>query len=270
MTYSHTLLLLFSILHGLGGALNAQSVISETRSASYLGRDLLVSDKEMTLGRLTPYFRELMRREKEPLLSVGVYTSEEQMKAFWTVKLSFHVAYEWWRREFDRLNRIPLPMAQFLAIRGTGILRVRGADGSVQTVLLGKPDSTGLLSDHGIARVLSVSVGEWLYTSPRKETHVTLYIQTTEPLTEATGRRLLAQIGDLRFDETQVSVRNDSWFIQEPYFPAFYAFQPKIQPPSHEAYWNSPTMSCSQRPGEPGSCHVYTKSGNPPPGEPPQ
>ena len=269
MTYSHTLLLLFSILHGLGGALNAQSVISETRWASYLWRDLLVPEKEMTLARLTPYFRDLLRREKAPLINVGVCTNIGRMEAFWEVKL-LYPAYQRWRMEFDRLNRIPLPMAQFVAIRGAGVLRVRSADGSVQTVLLGKPDSTGLLSDHGIARILSVSVGEWLYTPPRKETHVTLYIQTPEPLTEATGRRLLTQIGDLRFDETQVSVRNDSWFIQEPYFPAFYAFQPKIQPPSHEAYWNSPTMSCSQRPGEPGSCHVYTKSGNPPPGEPPQ
>lgn len=104
-------------------------------------------------------------------------------------------------------------------------------------------------------------------TATRKETHVRLYIQTPEPLNEATGVRLLAQVGDLAFDETQVSVRNDSWFIQEPFFPAFYPFQSNILPPSHGEYRNSTTMYCSQHRAEPVRCLVTTRSGNAPPEE---
>jgi hypothetical protein len=267
MRFSPTLVLLFLNLYSLAGAMKAQTVVSETRWPGYLGYGLLVGEKDMTPAKLTPYFRNLMRREQAALLNVRVYTNDARMEAFWTVKFKYP-AYQHWRMEVERLNRTPIPMAEFLAIRGAGVLRIRSADGSLKTVFLGKPDSTGLLGDHDAARVLSVSLGEWLYEPPRKERHVTLFIQTADPLNEETCRRLLAQVGDLGFYHTELTLRNDSWFIDEAAFPAFYAFQPRIQPPSHHEYWNSQTMFCSQYSGKPARFGVNKHSGNPPPGEP--
>lgn len=208
---------------------------------------------------LARYCREMLMRQQNAVIDLWLYRNNQEANAAISVT-SVHVSYSMWKSSYDDLARKDWPVAHFVAIRGAGLLSIRGEDGSVEQVSVGRDDTTGLLSADSRSQILYPYAVVQRFRPPRDV--LILFVKTKEPLTEDLGLTLLGQVGDLPFDVVSLVVRSDSWFISEFEFPLFYPFGRSGGPPTHQDYWNSPTLKCSK--GKTVDCVVYGHSGDPP------
>ncbi len=230
--------------------------VASDRPRDIAGGTFVLPERDFRREFLVPYCERLLLRYRDvPLIVAWMFASEEQRDEFFvTLRPTYYPA---WRRLYDVQSKQQWTAALFLAIRGSGILRIRTRDGKVESLEIGGGGPGRRILADPSCRVLYLSFAE--EPLPTRRRHVTFYIQTRDPITEATGLRLQAEMPDLPFAYTFLQFRADPWFISELGFPIFDLFQPGLVPPNHREYCNSPLMGCGGDQGKP-SCSMFQHS----------
>ena len=237
----------------------ATQLQSKQDPPGFLGGGLLIPREQFTREFLTDYFRDLLSRENEPLISIWIFTNDMDAMDFWSGNIrADHIPFDVWKADYGHIRDRHIPVAQFLSIKGAGLLSIRDEKGTVQVIPLGRPGADASWMEDGRSQILGVNV-VWEQTKPARK-HAVFFLKTSDPLSNETGLKLMERFTDLPFDEIYIQVRNDFWFIDAPEFPAYYPFENGAQVPSHEAYWNSSMLVCS-RGFNPARCAVFTRSG---------
>lgn len=243
--------------------LMGQGILYSSASGVHFMASILVPKEQFSDQYLRSVAAGYLRRRDFSVIALFFAVDASEMRHFWNAKMVDNMPYVLWRDAYNLRVEDKWLAADFIGLRGSGLLSIRNANGQVRRIVIGTRDKSGLLSADVPERILQVRVTS-VPATDRKD--VTFWIQTNQELGQSTGRRLLSILGDLPFDEVWVKVRNDPWFISDAAFPVFDIFQPGLTPPTHDEYWRSKTMVCSNRTlnSPTGACTVYSAKGGAP------
>lgn len=244
------------LIVGGGTGRAVERVYSDLGDQQYTFRTIIVSEDEFRMPMLEDAARRFMSTAgRRSLVVFSIFTNPED--AAMDVAAS-RDSYLGWRAYYDDASRRPLRTAQAIAINGDWALRVRQADGGVDTRILAGRDPLRFDSDGTAFEILVVQsrVGTLFDQCERGASlSPVIYVKTDAALTatacEKAADRLARLLGARKLF---VSFRNDHWFISFGGFPVVYPFSTKQAPPSEKAYYNSDAFTCSISCGRKPTC----------------
>lgn len=187
-------------------------------------------------------------------------TRELCAEAAWG-KGRFHIDYEWWVSRFKREIARREPMAQVvLSQRGAG-LRTRNANGEVRRLVFWGEDPFWFSDGALRCEVLDMRFPGMapLKLVGYKKDQALIYLRCERRPDDSTARSLASKVmSQNSLKAALVMIREDSWFIDNPFFPVFYPFESELNPPSRQEYLASRSVFCDAR-----SADIYCKSGTP-------
>jgi len=205
--------------------------------------EVYVARPEFTESRIAALSRDILKRQQAVFISVWFFTSEADAADYRSGKISDHISYDVWRRSYERLKDMR-PMARLVSIGDSSVLLLRGADGAVtRAVLSGRNPLEMTISGGREVHILDLVLS--LRNSRSKEYRVNVFAWTAQPLEESLGREVIADLKPkIPFEDMILAVRNDPWFLDDPFFPVFSPFDPEFLPPLKAQYVVSPTLTC--------------------------
>jgi hypothetical protein len=157
----------------------------------------------------------------------------------------FHLPYFGWHALHGVCTTMPLQAGEIVAWRGGLSIRLRDAKGHVEMRILA--GSNPLRFRHGRCDLEIIHIALPRGMGNVKESRIVLYARTQRPITKVELREWRGLFGAvlerLPFRNSRLSVRNDSWFISDSYFPVVPPFV-QDAPPSLETHRKSPTLEC--------------------------
>jgi len=230
----------------------SQGLLAENeRSPGYFSV-VSVPDSEFSEARLVDLCHDILKRQREPLISVWFFTSDEHAADFFSGKLSDHIRYDTWLPSYNRLKDIR-PIGRLVSINGSSVLLFLGRDRSVDRQVLAGTNPLDIVLRTGKELHLLDCVRS-ARLARSKELRATVFAWTPQPLTESLGQQALTELRrEIPYEDMTLHVRNDPWFIDEPPFPAFWPFDPEFPSPSKAQWTASPTLVC----GKPSSSDRY-------------
>lgn len=209
----------------------------------------LVADSTRFVALAEEFFRAWKPgpADRARLSVIWMFSTQEQGTAITWGKGRFHIDYDWWawafRSEASRLQPVALIV---LSSRG-GVLIMRSATGEIHRRVLGGKDPL-LVSVGGLeCEILDL---RFPGMAPRKSVgyekdYAMIYVRAKQPLSDQSTRITVATISaETTLTKALMLIRSDSWFIDDPFFPVVYPFEPQLVPPTAEAYSASKTAIC--------------------------
>jgi hypothetical protein len=218
---------------------------------------VIVPRSRFSVAELTRLSLDLMEKRPARYRDVWFFISESEALTFLNAKVSVDVAYAVWRRAYDALEKLPLPMAQLVSIGDDAVLRVRNPDGtSISRVLSGR-DPCELVVNGMPVKLLHF--GAFPTRPDGKELRIQVFAYTSGVLNTSLGLAVLRDLMQkLPFTPVSVHIRTDPWFISDVAFPVFPAFE-NARPPTEKEYSSSSLLACDTNArGEPG-CRLFER-----------
>lgn len=209
----------------------------------------VVADSARFVTMAEEFFREWKPRlsDRARLSVIWMFTTQEQGTALTWGKGRFHIDYDWWASAFRwEANRIQPAALVVLSSRG-GVLIMKSGSGEIHRRVLGGKDPLTVSVDGLESEILDI---RFPGMAPRKSVgcekdYAVIYVKAKRPLTEQATRITVATISaETTLTNALMLIRSDSWFIDDPYFPVIYPFEPQLIPPTAEAYSASKTAIC--------------------------
>jgi hypothetical protein len=204
-----------------------------------------VPDTDFTAEALSRRANELLSKESVKFIRVWYFSSKADANAFFPPRL-VHGGYDHWRKIYDTIKPLRIPVAELIANGNSAILLTRSKDGLITRNILKGLDPLTVEVGGATLHIL-----DYAFTPVRaqsNETRVLVYAWTTAPLTKELGAMAFeALAGSLPFPEAILSLRHDPWFIHDYAFPVFSPFSSALEPPTKEQYSKSPTLGCLKR-----------------------
>ena len=218
---------------------------------------VIVPRSRFSAAELTRLSLDLIQKRPARYRDVWFFISESEALSFLNAKNSVDVPYAAWRRAYDALEKLPLPMAHLVSIGDDAALRVRNPDGtSIRRVLSGR-DPCELVVNGTPVNLLHF--GAFAIRPDSKELRIQVFAYTSGVLNTALGLSVLRDLMQkLPFTSVSVHIRTDPWFISDAAFPVFPAFE-NARPPTEKEYSSSSLLACGiNARGEPG-CRLFER-----------
>jgi len=158
-------------------------------------------------------------------------------------------SYRQWRLLYDDFPKVPLVAAQVISFGDDASLRLRTAQGAIQSLVLRGMDPTTFLFEgvrfeilHVTGRVRSAFEG----CSPGVVVPV-LYVRATAPLDEKLCGLVTSWLAVKLGKSVEVSYADDHWFPCDGRFPLRYPFAPAGPPLTEDGFHDLPGYSCQIR-----------------------
>jgi len=135
------------------------------------------------------------------------------------------VGFGEWRERYQAYE--PLPMASILIIGNAVVARKLNSNGRVDK----KPDPPTWNFDLLDISVEESTTGEQGATGPQNG-HVSVFVRSPRDLTPQLGESISQKLFPESVPNVRVLIRNDAWFVNAPFFPVAYRFDPKEAVPN--------------------------------------
>lgn len=226
----------FVLLTTTGGAqaLFAQQVVLNQRGGGVIDRAAVVSRGQLTRQFSEEASRRLLETSKGEfrILRFAIGTDERDVLRQVGGKGRMHVSYDSGKAIYERELKLepPGPLAETIAIGGSAVLRWRGPGNEFGRVVLAGKDPLWIRAAGSLFEIIhfaSIRQRPKLRDPPDEEYLVDYYLRTRDKLekrkAEAVTRALIERVG-LR--QIGVHIAHDLWFIDDPFFPSIYRFEP--------------------------------------------
>ncbi len=233
-----------------------EAVYSDLKDAKQWFRIMIVPEDELSVARVEQAARSFLATAAgRSVVVLSIFTNRHDVGM--SVSAS-RDSYAQWRVYYDEASKKPLRTAQAIAINGNCALRVRQADGTVDTRILAGTNPLRLDSDGAVFEILMLEPRvstKFDQCEPRSSISPIVYAKTdavlTKTLCEKATDRLSRLLGTRKLF---VHFRNDQWFISFGGFPVLYPFSTGQTPPTETAYYKSKAFTCGVWCGQTASC----------------
>lgn len=247
--------LLTVIVLGPVWAARTEKVLWEKDSFDFHERAVLVARQHFTVANIEKIAWRFLRETGDlKCIRLQVYTDAADANP---LPKPAHQDYEGWLTWFTRHSEKAWNLAELVAISGSAVLRIRNSTGVRRLTLRG---TDPLVLTFGADRVEILHFGFEPIAVPGYVTDrgITVYARTKWHLTPHLGENVIRELRK-RLPQADISLylRNDHWFVEEPYFPTYYPFELGITPLAKQDYLSSPVLRCTYVSPEPARCVVF-------------
>lgn len=234
----------------------AEAVYFDLRDQRYWFRTIIVPEDDLAMPKLEQTARRFLSAASGRSVVVLSMFTDRQDAAMSAA--AARDSYRGWQVYYNEASARPIRTAQAIAIREDWVLRVRQADGRVDTRILAGRDPLRFESDGAAFEILVIQprVGTVFdQCEPGESLSPVVYVKTgvalTQRICKKTTDRLARMLGATKLF---ASFRNDHWFISFSGFPVVHPFSVEQTPPSEAAYYNSDALTCSASCGRKADC----------------
>lgn len=236
----------------------AQQLVGNQKDASFFAREITLRPGELTRQSAEMQARDFLSKYKRKFKILRLTMGIDQADVMRQVggKGSMHVSYQegvqMHVRSRDSVLR--LPMAEMLSIGEGSVLRWRSSQGEMARIILYGEDSLRINIPGSLFEIKHIAASvlpPFLREVPHEQHLIHYYIVTPNRLSKDKAKLLtrhLVRVAGVR--QIDVRLAQDIWFLDDPYFPAVYRFEPLGDIPNAETYRRRPTIYCSHIEGK--------------------
>lgn len=222
-------------------SLCAQGLIFEQASSEFFQAAVVVPDQRFREAELLVLARKYIdRHPQQQIVKLFIATTREAAAEALRVSGSGERQYLTFALRYLKPGWASWGMAEAIRIGQNSVLRIRYPNETIRRLVLAGNDPLLLGPASEVIHV---------YLPPRPDgppqTPPVLFVRTTEPLSETTCKRIVAELRSRTgLIEADVRLRNDRWFITSPKMPVRYAFWERQQIPGPVEFIEGPTALC--------------------------
>ncbi len=236
----------------VGAKAPAVGTVVDKQGAGVIERGIVVAPAQFTKLHVEQFSRDFIESNKGKfkILKLVIGLDERDVVHQMSGKGMFHVFHgQSYISKYQAQLRMQAPVAETIVINGSAVMRWRDGQGRIERVVLGGTDPLLVRlsgSPFEILHITATKVPERYREPPEETFEIHYYVRASAPMKISTARDftidLIRRVG---LKQIGVQFRYDKWFMDDPYFPTIYRFEPLGPVPTDQEYLKGPSVACT-------------------------